>query len=130
MHTSGLSARVKDLLPFRYEPAMVSTDARVTEQLLEAGYEVRSYSGLLLREPSEVVLVMGTGRWVGHFGTLSPFLRCAAFLALAPINKAHTYWCDTCKALMCSQNLAAGPALRALPRRDHASRMYPRKCTF
>ena len=54
---------------------MVATDARVTAQLQEAGYEVRSYSGLLLREPSEIRLEMGSGRWVGHFGTLSPFLR-------------------------------------------------------
>lgn len=57
---------------------MEATDGRVTEQLQEAGYEVRSYSGLLLREPSEVRLDIGNGRWVGHFGTLSPFLRCAA----------------------------------------------------
>ena len=124
LHTLGLPARGKDLLPSRYEPAMVATDARVTEQLQEAGYEVRSYSGLLLREPSEVVLEMGTGRWVGHFGTLSPFLRCAAFLALARIKKA--YWWDTWNSLTCSQYLAAGPSLRALPRRDHASRMYSR----
>lgn len=60
----------------RYEPAMEATDARVTSQLQEAGYEVRSYSGLLLREPSEIRLDMGSGRWVGHFGTLSPFLKC------------------------------------------------------
>ena len=67
---------------------MVATDARVTEQLQEAGYEVRSYSGLLLREPSEVCLEMGTGRWVGHFGTLSPFLRWAAFQAPVRMKKA------------------------------------------
>ena len=73
---------------------MVATDARVTEQLQEAGYEVRSYSGLLLREPSEVRLEMGNGRWVGHFGTLSPFVRCAAFLAPVRMKKAHVYWCD------------------------------------
>ena len=54
---------------------MEATDARVTLQLQEAGYEVRSYSGLLLREPSEIRLDMGSGRWVGHFGTLSPFLK-------------------------------------------------------
>lgn len=60
----------------RYEPAMVATDARTTAELQEAGYEVRSYSGLLLREPTEIRLDMGSGRWVGHFGTLSPFLRC------------------------------------------------------
>jgi deoxyribodipyrimidine photolyase len=60
----------------RYEPAMEQTDARVTGALQEAGYEVRSYSGLLLREPADVRLDMGSGRWVGHFGTLSPFLKC------------------------------------------------------
>ena len=56
---------------------MEQTDARVTGALQEAGYEVRSYSGLMLREPAEVRLDMGSGRWVGHFGTLSPFLKCA-----------------------------------------------------
>ena len=59
---------------------MEQTDARVTGALQEAGYEVRSYSGLLLREPAEVRLDMGSGRWVGHFGTLSPFLKCASTL--------------------------------------------------
>ena len=66
----------------RYEPAMVASDARTTAQLQEAGYEVRSYAGLLLREPAEVRLEMGSGRWVGHFGTLSPFLRCHRACAL------------------------------------------------
>lgn len=59
---------------------MEQTDARVTGVLQEAGYEVRSYSGLMLREPAEVRLDMGAGRWVGHFGTLSPFLKCALTL--------------------------------------------------
>ena len=109
LHISGLLERIEGLLPLRYEPAMVSTDARVTEQLQGAGYEVRSYSGLLLREPSEVVLEMGTGRWVGHFGTLSPFLRCAAFLALACIKKAHAHWSDTWNSLTCAQEFGSRP---------------------
>ena len=61
---------------------MEATDARVTAELQEAGYEVRSYSGLLLWEPSEIRLDMGSGRWVGHFGTLSPFLKCGPCIYL------------------------------------------------
>ena len=91
LHISGRLVRITEPLSFRYEPAMVATDARITAQLQEAGYEVRSYSGLLLREPTEVRLEMGTGRWVGHFGTLSPFLRCGAFLARLRMKKAQAY---------------------------------------
>ena len=77
---------------------MTATDARVTAQLQEAGYEVRSYSGLLLREPSEIRLEMGSGRWVGHFGTLSPFLRCSHLLVHysciepLPHHHGHVSW--------------------------------------
>ena len=99
LHISGLPACIKGLHPFRYEPAMVATDARVTAELQEAGYEVRSYSGLLLREPSEVRLEMGNGRWVGHFGTLSPFLRCAASVALVRMKKVHVYWWNACQCI-------------------------------
>ncbi len=55
---------------------MTATDKRVAEGLQQQGMEVRSYAGLLMREPQEVKVDM-TGRWVGHFGTLSPFMRCA-----------------------------------------------------
>ena len=60
----------------RYEPAMTAADARVEKGLQEQGLEVKSYQGLLMREPQEVRINM-TGRWVGHFGTLSPFMRYA-----------------------------------------------------
>lgn len=59
----------------RYEPAMEATDARVSAGLEAGGLEVRSYAGLLMREPGEVRIELGAGRWVGHFGTLSPFMR-------------------------------------------------------
>ena len=54
---------------------MEAADSRVTDRLQAEGFEVRSYSALLLREPTEIRLDMGGGRWVGHFGTLSPFLK-------------------------------------------------------
>jgi hypothetical protein len=54
---------------------MKATDERVARDLEASGMEVKTYAGLLLREPGEVRISMGGGRWVGHFGTLSPFLR-------------------------------------------------------
>lgn len=54
---------------------MEATDERVSSQLQASGLEVKSYAGLLLREPAEVKIEMGGHRWVGHFGTLSPFAR-------------------------------------------------------
>ncbi len=54
---------------------MDATDKRVSSQLQASGLQVKSYAGLLLREPAEVRVAMGGGRWVGHFGTLSPFMR-------------------------------------------------------
>ena len=60
-----------------YEPAMQARDGRVSAALEGAGVAVRSFPGLLMREPGEVRVDMGGGRWVGHFGTLSPFMRCA-----------------------------------------------------
>ena len=122
-----LPAYTKGLLPSRYEPAMVATDARVTEQLQEAGYEVRSYSGLLLREPSEVRLEMGTGRWVGHFGTLSPFLRCDASLPLSALFM-HEMTHNSADLMPGSlgrsaQRRSAGIASCSSLKYDHAMRM-------
>ena len=83
---------------------MEATDARVTAQLQEAGFEVRSYSGLLLREPSEVKLEMGSGRWVGHFGTLSPFLRCGC----CSVPPSHPEaWLFTPDSSICADTLKA-----------------------
>lgn len=55
---------------------MMATDASVAAALEQQGLEVKGYAGLLMREPQEVRVDM-TGRWVGHFGTLSPFMRFA-----------------------------------------------------
>lgn len=71
----------------RYEPAMRATDERVAAALQGRGIEVRSHAGLLMREPEEVRVDM-TGRWVGHFGTLSPFMRCAP----EPITNLKANW--------------------------------------
>lgn len=84
----------------RYEPAAADADARVEASLATSGFQLHSFSSFLLREPWEVRVDMpasaargvgssgsGQGRqgkasssssssnWVGHFGSLSPFLK-------------------------------------------------------
>ena len=54
---------------------MEASDARVSAALEAGGVEVKGFAGLLMREPGEVRVELGAGRWVGHFGTLSPFMR-------------------------------------------------------
>lgn len=58
----------------RHEPAARAADLSVESELKGYGLEVCSLSTLLLHEPEDVVISTG-GRWVGHFGTLTPFLR-------------------------------------------------------
>ncbi|MEW5307009.1 MAG: hypothetical protein WDW36_009431 [Sanguina aurantia] len=57
----------------RYEVAMVESDRDTEAQLATSGLQLHSSNALLLREPSDVVLDMS--KWVGHFGTLTPFFR-------------------------------------------------------
>ena len=79
---SGLHSRFADVVLFvmhsreRHSSCVrQSTDDRVAAALREAGLRVESHSGYLLHEPADVRIQMG-GRWVGHFGTLTPFHRC------------------------------------------------------
>lgn len=72
---------------------MTAADARVERGLQEQGLEVKSYPGLLMREPQEVRIDM-TGRWVGHFGTLSPFMRYGACHSTPCVNKLAYAGCS------------------------------------
>ena len=45
-----------------------------TELTGEKGIEVQGLNTTLLHEPEDVQIATN-GRWVGHFGTLMPFLR-------------------------------------------------------
>lgn len=53
---------------------MRMTDESLEAELHKAGIETHSINTTLLHEPEEVKIAMGP-RWVGHFGTLTPFLR-------------------------------------------------------
>ena len=53
---------------------MRATDEAVESKLQKAGIEVHSINTTLLHEPEDVKVAMGP-KWVGHFGTLTPFLR-------------------------------------------------------
>ena len=113
---------------------MQARDARVSAALEGAGTVVRSFPGVLMREPGEVRVDMGGGRWVGHFGTLSPFMRragpgqarvhghlhpwcargapvwccCAAFSQLAPPAR-HSH-CSVC----CHERIGADQFISTL----------------
>ena len=53
---------------------MRATDEAVESKLQEMGIEVHSINTTLLHEPEDVKVAMGP-KWVGHYGTLTPFLR-------------------------------------------------------
>lgn len=53
---------------------MRATDTAVGAVLEAHGVEVRSLNSTLLHEPEGVRINMSS--WSGHFGTLTPFLRC------------------------------------------------------
>ncbi len=67
-------AFLRYLLGSRHEPAMRATDEAVESELRKSGLEVHSINTTLLHEPEDVKVAMGP-KWVGHFGTLTPFLR-------------------------------------------------------
>ena len=66
---------------------MQVADQAVDSELSNSGIEVHAMNTSLLHEPGDVRIAMG-GRWVGHYGTLSPFLRSV----IVPVN-------DQCKAV-------------------------------
>ena len=66
-----------------------STDEKVEAALSEAGLRVESHAGYLLHEPADVRINMG-GRWVGHFGTLTPFHRRGTLLS-QPARCQHVH---------------------------------------
>ncbi len=53
---------------------MQATDSAVEAALEAEGVEVHSLNSTLLQEPEGVRINMAS--WSGHFGTLTPFLRC------------------------------------------------------
>ena len=57
----------------RYEPAQQAADASARAALQQAGVACVEASGFLVHEPSAVTIDMAS--WVGHFGTLTPFMR-------------------------------------------------------
>lgn len=69
----------------RYEPAL-EEDERVASALAEVGIPFTLLSGFLLHEPRAVRLDF-PGKWVGHFGTLMPFVAACRELQedLAPL---------------------------------------------
>ena len=72
---------VWDIHHCRYEPAMQAADQAIDNELSNSGIEVHAMNTTLLHEPGDVRIAIG-GRWVGHYGTLSPFLRSV----LLPVN--------------------------------------------
>ena len=56
-----------------YEPALEAQERRVERALAESGIGATSYAGFLLHEPRQIRVDMR--KWVGHFGTLTPFVR-------------------------------------------------------
>lgn len=69
----------------RYEPAAREADSAAARALADAGFDVLLFPGFLLHPPEDVRLGF-PGKWVGHYGTLTPFVAaCRALDAdLAP----------------------------------------------
>ena len=57
----------------RYEPAQQAADLTARAALEQAGVAVVEAPGFLMHEPAAVTIDMAS--WVGHFGTLTPFMR-------------------------------------------------------
>ena len=67
----------------RYEPAQAAVDAAVADSLAAVhGITLRAHAGFLIREVADVRVDMR--KWVGHFGTLTPFSRACAALGSVP----------------------------------------------
>ena len=68
----------------RYEPAQRAADADACAALEAAGVKCVQHSGYLMHEPDAIAIDMSS--WVGHFGTLTPFMRaCRQSSAGAPL---------------------------------------------
>lgn len=74
------------LCAVRYEPAARSRDAETHRALAAAGFDVVAFPGFLLHAPEDVRLPF-PGKWVGHYGTLTPFV--AACRAIGEEYRPH-----------------------------------------
>jgi deoxyribodipyrimidine photo-lyase len=97
----------------RYEPAIIARDQRVKSALRDAGLEVTSFNGSLLREPWSVKTKTG-----GPFQVFTPYWRhCLALEEVAEPLPAPT----TITAPACPPASATLESLRLLPDVDWAA---------
>ena len=114
---SQLGARTVHSLR-RYEPEQAAADAATASELEALGVSLSLHAGYLLHEPTAVKLDLGT--FVGHYGTLSPFLRaCQRLPAPGPqaqVPPAASFRAASAPAPPCSLPLEAVGLLPGPPR--------------